>query len=235
MTENFDFNNEDYNFWSIYESIKNYYPLGIDNNYPGIFFDYWGIKKLEELVVAKVHNNENYRLEWKDYCDELSKEINLPIIGTTYGQAPSFSGYIELKKEKGTTCDYSEELHFAVSFIGPFYSIIGQSTTVVNQLDGENQAFYSAVNRITVSPDSETEKYFDFLSDKIVSRFKEYRFVPYNINKQTLEGLRVRYRDEKVNRIYHALFNDIIQFSDYGKYEPLIMGDEFYRYEEWAR
>ena len=140
-----------------------------------------------------------------------------------------------MKKEKGATCDYNEELHFAVSFIGPFYSIIGQSTTVVNHTEGGDHSYYSAVNRITASPGNETEKYFNFLSDNIESRFKGYRFVPYYINKQILEGLRVRYRDDKVNRIYHALFNDIVQFTDYGKHEPLVMGDEFYRYEDWAR
>jgi hypothetical protein len=235
MTENFTFSNADYNFWSIYESIKKYYPLGIDKEYPGIFFDYWGIKKLEDIIVAKVHDDKNFRLEWEECWEKFSDEIKLPIIGTTYGQAPSFSSYIELKNEKGETCDYVEELHFAVSFVGPFYTIIGQSSTVVNHQEGTDQFHYSAINRITISPDSQTQKYFDFLSEKIESKYNGYKFVPYSINKQTLEGLRVRYRDEKVNRIYHALFNDCVHFPDYGKYDPLIMGDEFYRYDDWAR
>lgn len=235
MIENFNFNNDHYNFWTIYESIKNYYPLGIDNSGPGIFYDYWGIKKLEELVVTKVHDQETYRLEWSEYCDKISGEIKRPIIGTTYGQAPAYSGYIELKKEQGETTGFQEELHFAVSFIGPFYTIIGQSTTCLTHRDGEEQSFYPAVNRITVSPDNQTQSYFDFLSDKIESKFKGYKFVPYYINKQTLEGLRVRYRDDKINRIYHALFNDCVQFSDYEKYDPLIMGDEFYRFDDWTR
>lgn len=235
MNDNFSFNNKDYNFWPIYESIKTYYPIGIENDYPGIFFDYWGLKKLEDIVVSKVHDKKNYRLEWKDYWEAASQEIKLPIIGTTYGQAPSFSGYIELKNEKGATCDYQEELHFAVSFIGPFYTIIGQSATVVNHQQDDLQHHYRAINRITVSPDDHTQKYFDFLSDRIESKFKGYKFIPYYINKQTLKGLRVRYRDEKENRIYHALFNDIVHFPDYGKYDPLTMGDEFYRSKDWAR
>jgi hypothetical protein len=235
MTENFSFNIKAHNFWSIYESIKNYYPIGIENDYPGIFFDYWGIKNLEEIVAARVHDAKNYQLEWKDYCDELSEEIKLPIVGTTYGQAPSFSAYIELKKENGVSCDYSEELHFAVSFVGSFYSIIGQSTTVVHHLKDEGRSYYPVVNRITVSPDKHSEKYFNFLKAKLESRFKGHRFVPYYINKQILQGLRVRYRDDKINRIYHALFNDIVRFSGQENHEPLIMGDEFYRYEEWAR
>ena len=236
MSENFNFNNELYNFWPIYESIKAYYPIGIDNEYPGgLFFDYWGIKHLEEIVVAKVHDDENYRVEWKDYWQKVSEEIQLPIIGTTYGQEPSFSSYIELKNEHGPTCDYQEELHFAVSFIGPFYTIIGQSTTTINhKKDGENR-YYGSVNRITVSPDAETEKYYNLISEKIESKFKGYKFVPYYVTKQTLEGLRVRYRSEKVNRIFHALFNDQVQISDNEKDEPLTMGDEFYRFEDWRR
>jgi hypothetical protein len=235
MTDNFSFNNDAYNFWPIYESIKMYYPLGIDNDDDSIFFDYWGIQKLEELVAAKVHDTDNYRLEWKDYWDKISDEIKLPIIGTTHGQAPSFSSYIALKSEKGQTCDYTEELHFAVSFIGPFYTIIGQSSTVINHQENGDKFYYPAINRISVSPDQESQTYFKLLSEKIESKFKGYKFVPYYINKQTLEGLRVRYRDEKVNRIYHALFNNCIDFSDYGKYDPLTMGDEFYGYEGWLR
>ncbi len=220
---------------SIYESIKNYYPIGIDNQYPGIFFDYWGIKKLEEIVVAKVHNDRNFKTEWQNYWENVSKEIQLPIIGTTSGQAPSFSSYIQLKEEKGKTCDYYEELHFAVSFVGSFYTIIGQSKTVINHKEAEENHYYSAINRIIVSPDIESQKYFDLISEKIESKYKGYKFVPFNINCQFLDGLRVRYRDDKKNRIYHALFNDCVQFSDYNTNDPLIMGDAYYRYEDWAR
>lgn len=235
MEDNFRFNNKTHNFWAIYESIKTYYPIGIDNNYPGIFFDYWGLKKLEDIIVTNIHNEKNFRQEWKDYWGTAGQEINLPIIGTTYGQAPSFSSYIELKNEKGETCDYHEELHFAVSLIGPFYTIIGQSATIVNYQKDETQYRFRTVNRIIVSPDDHTQQYFDFLSGKIESKFKGYKFVPYAIHKQTLEGLRVRYRDEKVNRIYHALFNDCVHFSDHGQNDPSVIGDEFYRAKDWAR
>lgn len=153
MIPKFSFDNEQYNFWQIYESIKVYYPLGIDNEYPGIFYDYWGIKKLEQIIIDKVHDGRNFNNEWTSYWNEVSNEIQLPIIGTTYGQEPSFSSYVQLKNEKTESCDYTEELHFAVSFVGPFYTIIGQSTTnVKHKEDDESCYHYTAVNRITVSP-----------------------------------------------------------------------------------
>lgn len=214
---------EKFDFWSVYKSILEYYPIGIDNEYPGPFFEYDGIKKLEDIVVRKVHDDQNFQDEWSNYWEAVSKEIGLPIVGTTYGQAPSFSSFILLKEDKGPHCDYFEELHFHVSFVGPYYTIIGQSRTEVHQ-DGKMERF-SAVNKINSSPTEDTQGYFELLSQKIKSRYSNYKFIPYHINELFIEGLRVRYRDEKRNRVYNALFNDLIDF-DRDNY-----GDPYYRPE----
>lgn len=214
---------EKFDFWSAYKSIVKYYPIGIDNEYPGPFFEYSGIEELEEIVIKKVHDDKNFKEEWANYWKKASNELNVPIVGTTYGQAPSFSSYIIMKEEKGSNCDYFEELHFSVSFVGPFYTIIGQSRTEVH--NGNETGRFSAVNKITSSPTEETQKYFEFLIQKITSKYSNYQFVPYHINEFVIEGLRVRYRDEKRNRIYNALFNDLIDF-DLANY-----GDPYYRPE----
>ena len=200
-----------FDFWSVYKSIIEYYPIGIDNEYPGPFFEYDGIKKLEDIVIKKVHDDKNYKGEWANYWEKVSEDTKIKIEGTTYGQAPSFSAYLILKEEKGSYCNYFEELHFSVSFVGPFYTIIGQSRTEVRE--GDIIGRFSAVNRINSSPTEETKKYFELIIQKIKSKYPNYKFVPYNINELFIEGLRVRYRDEKRNRVYNALFNDLIDFD----------------------
>lgn len=204
---------EKFDFWSVYKSIIEYYPIGIDNVYPGPFFEYDGIKKLEDIVVKKVHDDKNFQNEWSNYWDTVSEEIGLPIIGTTYGQAPSFSSFILLKEEKGQHCDYFEELHFCVSFVGPFYTIISQSRTEIHGQDKFTR--FKAVNKVTSSPTPETKRYFELLAKKIESKYPDYKFVPYHINELFIEGLRVRYRDEKHNRVYNALFNNLVDFDKY--------------------
>lgn len=218
---NFGAGREKFDFWSVYKLIMEYYPIGIDNDYPGPFFEYDGIKKLEDIVVKKVHDDKNYKEEWADYWEKVSEEAGLPIIGTTYGQAPSFSAYLILKEERGNYCDYFEELHFSVSFVGPYYTIIGQSRTVVHEDD--RLKGFSAVNRVISSPTEETQQYFELLIQKIESKYPNYKFVPYDINQLYIEGLRVRYRDVKHNRVYHALFNDLINF------DMVNYGDPHYR------
>lgn len=214
---------EKFDFWSVYKSIIEYYPIGIENDYPCPFFEYQGIKKLEDIVVQKVHDDKNYNEEWASYWEKVSEEVGLPIVGTTYGQAPSFSAYLILKEEKGSYCDYFEELHFSVSFVGPFYTIVGQSRTEVHQ--GDKLERFSAVNKVNSSPTEETQKYFELLIQKIKSKYPNYKFVPYDINELFIEGLRVPYRDEKRNRVYNALFNDLINF------DTVNYGDPYYRPE----
>ncbi|WP_225000409.1 hypothetical protein [Cesiribacter sp. SM1] len=227
MNQGFNFNSQKYDFWSVYEAIKKYYPIGIEREYPGIFFEYDGIKELENIVVQRIHDETNYHLEWVSFCEVLSEEIKLPIIGTTYGQAPSFSAYILLDEEKNRVSNYYEELHFCVSLVGTFYTIIGQSTTVVKNL--EQDRFYTSVNKIESSPSKTTAKYFQILKDRIESKYQEFKFIPYFISEQKIEGLRVRYRDESTNRIFHALFNDHIKF------ESINIGDAYYGIEGWVK
>jgi hypothetical protein len=226
MTQKFSFNSIEYDFWPIYESLREFYPIGIERSYPGIYFEYPGIKKLEKIVVERVHDNLNFKNEWENFWKGVSEETNLPIIGTTYGQAPSFSSYIILKEERGKFCDYFEELHFCVSLVGPFYTIIQQSRSVIHEKENK---FYDSVNRTISSPIEGTKKYFDTLIEKIESKYLGFKFVPYFINEQLIEGLRVRYSDEIENRVYNGLFNDQIKLGVRN------IGDPYFKMDDWKK
>ena len=68
------------------------------------------------------------------------------------------------------------------------------------------------------------------LCDKIESRFKGFLFVPFGICKQTIEGLDVRYSDENLNAVFHALFNNYVDLTT-----SKTIGNEYYKSENWIK
>ncbi len=108
-------------------------------------------------------------------------------------------------------CDCLEEIHFCVSLIGPFYTIYTQFSTGIE--NGNGMKTCRAVNKIESSPNDNTKKYYELLVERIESKYPGYQFVPFSAYETPLDGLRVHYRDENRNRVYHALFNNLFQFD----------------------
>ncbi len=81
---------EPFDFWSVYKTIVEYYPIGIDRD-SSWYNDYKGMKQIEEILITRIHDDKNFQSEWEDYWEAFGKEIGKRIEGTTYGQAPSFS------------------------------------------------------------------------------------------------------------------------------------------------
>ncbi|MEO7174354.1 MAG: hypothetical protein ABI002_01085 [Saprospiraceae bacterium] len=220
----FQFNPDKYNFWKIYDAIKRCYPIGVTKEEGSIYYSYPGLKALEEIIVDNIHNNAHFIERWVNFTAELGKEIGKEINGTTYGQAPSFSSYVLVDTVTIEDITRRKELHFFVSLVGPFYTIIGQD----NNLIIENDAVYRSTNYLVVSPEKEYADAFILLCEKIENQFKGFRFVPYKICMQTIEGLSARYTDEKSNSIFHALFNNQIDFSAVSK-----IGNGRFKLEDW--
>ena len=224
MKKLFSFNPNRHNFWPIYEAVKAYYPIGLKGAYPGIYYDYPGIKKLEALVIDNTHVRAHYRERWVKVKRKWQKELGKAIRETTYGQAPSFSGYVEVSRKKVDNCILSKELHVAVSFLGPFYTVFGLDNTVLIEEDRH----YPQTNRVVISPTAGYDQYFSRLREAIEKDFSGHQFVPYFIHHRFIDGLRVRYRDDDENRVYHALFNENFAFS------APIVGDEYgYGMDQW--
>ena len=63
---------------------------------------------------------------------------------------------------------------------------------------------------------------------KLKNQFKGFRFVPFEICQQTIEGLYVRYSDENINSVFHALFNNHVDLTVWRK-----MGNDYFKGEDW--
>ena len=232
MDHNFSYRTDRYNFWAVYEALKSYYPLGIERREGGIYFEYSGIKELERIVVDNIHEKDNYQSRWKQRVDNWSNELEQKIIGTTYGQEPSFSAYIELSKDETKERIFEKRIHFAISLLGPFYTIFAADLTTLVERDADtknNSQQYQQTHRNIISPYKEYSDLFINLRALIERAFNGYKFVPFMIHSALLNGLQVRYRDESSNRIYHGLFNQHFDFSS------RIVGDKYeYGFDQWV-
>jgi hypothetical protein len=220
----FYFNYDKFDFWLIYDSIKRFYPIGIKKDEINTFLSYPGLADLETIIVDKIHDDNQFN-QWSDFLKQIESAIQKPVLDTTYGQAPCLSSYIELDTFSHDNFVRTKELHFFVSLVGPFYTIVGQDNNTVDV--GGNH--FKGTNYLTISPENEYASSFIFLSDQIEKHFKDYRFVPFDICKQTIEGLYVRYDDNNPNAIFNAIFNNHIDFNIHTS------GDDYYKSSDWIK
>ena len=222
----FYFNSDKFDFWEIYESIKRFYPIGIKKDESKMYFSYPGIKALDALILENIHDNTNFTERWVNFTDGLQQQISKEIIGTTYGQGPSFSAYALLDTISLDKVIRTKELHFFVSLVGPFYTVIGRENITVN-LDNYS---HTSTAYLVVSPENGFADAFKLVCDKIKNRFKGFRFVPFELCRQAIDGLEVRYQSENPNSVFQALFNDLVDLTI-----QRTIGNDYFGYEDWIR
>lgn len=223
MKNYFSFRTDRYDFWPVYDAIKKYYPLGVSKDYDS-YFEYPGLKMLEKLIVDTIHQPSQFKESWKKLCDDYSTSHKIKVIDSTYGIAPSFSAIMEWDAGKFGDRVVAKELHFAISLLGPFYTVFGLDNTSLQ----DNETPYRHSHRIIISPFHEHKAHFNQIREEIEQAFPGYKFVPYFIHSSYIKGLEVRYRDEKSNTIYNALFNDLCTFKS-----PAV-GEQFtYGFDQW--
>lgn len=221
----FTFRTDRYDFWPIYEAIKAYYPIGLERTEHSIYFQYPGIKRLEALVETTLHQKSDLSQTWDAFREQCEKELNVNIAGTTYGQAPSLSAFVEIATREIDDYIISKELHVALSIIGPFYTIYGMDKIALKESD----RYYRQTNRTIISPQATYAHDFTVLRENVEKTFEGYRFVPHFIHQMFIEGLRVRYQDDAQNRVYHALFNYLFDF------DSAVAGDTHgYGFDQWV-
>jgi hypothetical protein len=125
------FNYEKFDFWKVYDSIKRFYPIGVKKNESRLYYSYPCLKELEAIVVENIHDDKHFEERWEHFTKGIETEIGKEIIGTTYGQAPSFSSFVLLEQSSLDNQTRTKELHFFVSLVGPFYSVIGADINTV--------------------------------------------------------------------------------------------------------
>ncbi len=228
----FSFNIARHDFWPVYQAIQKYYPLGIHRK-SSCFDEYPGMKALEEILVKNIHDSEYFQTVWVSFQKKLQQEFGKEVIGTTFGQAPSFSAFMKIHSRMQDQGIIQKELHFALSLIGPFYTIYGRDMARQSYPAAPDKpaVSYESTIAFTVSPYQEFEKIFLGLQQCITAHFAQVRFIPYLIGQSYIEGLRVRYCDLKVNTIYHALFNHL--FPTATDNPVRVRGNKFYGFKEW--
>ena len=231
MTLPFSFNSDKYDLWEIYETIKKFYPIGIGKmDGGGIYLEYPGIKALEKIVIENIHDRKNYTERWVDFTKDLATKIDLGFVGTTFGQAPSFSASLVLSRNQVENCLHNKELHFSVSLIGNYFQIYGLDTTRIMEKDGDSG--YSAVNVVTTSPFEEFKEAYDFVEHHIRTRYPNHRLVPFAFGQQIISGLQVRYLDNELCSANMAIFNGVLREENISEFAR---GDRYYGMDNWLK
>lgn len=231
MNYNFSFNTKTHDFWPIYEAIKKYYPIGIQKGEEdrGIYHKYHGIELLEKIVVENIHNRENYERMWTSFEKHLSKRLNKRIEGTTMGQAPSLSSSITLTNTTNDdNCTHYKKIYFSVSLLGQFYQIYGTEETTIQK----GIYRYTATNVVITSPIEEFKALFESLEAEIQNKYPTYKIVPFKISQAIINGLEVRYLNDKNCSVNKALFNN---YLDLFVLNGRTRGDTSYGYDKWKK
>lgn len=234
MNSDFIFNTKKYDFWPVYESINYYYPIGLDPEPPDItepfriYLQFKGQTAFGKLITENFYDQKVFTEKWASIGLEIGKKLNLTAIGTTYGEVPAYSFYLELSSTQAGDHTVFKQLHVAISLLGPFFTIWGVDGSST-QLNGKT---YEAINVITVSPHEEYLTIFNAVYQEISARFPDYKFVPYTLHNMTIQGLSLRRTSWPMGKkglIFHALFNALLT-----GYE-IIRGDKYFLLNQWIR
>jgi hypothetical protein len=241
MNNRFWFNEETYDFWPIYETIKKFYPLAGDHGDEDDYRDESPETLLRgNTIYESVYSRSHYSAKWKEFKKYLQKEVSKKIETSHFLSFPCFEGRLVLEQKACKDVKWTKELHFSICLLGPYYTIIGLDKTQIKlereRIFSENQEpkwqNFSRAQAITVSPVFEYKEAFLLLQQKISSWFEGYKFVPYRINMMKVDGLfsEVNSANESLKgTVFSALFNSTVEI------DARVRGDEAYGYQEWRK
>ncbi|WP_220473548.1 hypothetical protein [Flagellimonas pelagia] len=236
MGKSFSFNSKEYDFWSLYNSIKKYYPIGIKKNQDlDIYRQYPGILELEKILLESIADKKTYQRNWTSYIKRIGSELGKEVTGTTFGLVPSYSAFLILDFQKiSSNRGVYKELHFAVSLLGKYYQIYGLNKTVLSYDDLSVPYQIQNLKEIVVSPIDEYKAYFESVELKITEEFKDYRMVPFAIGQLVINGLEILHLDKENCSINMALFNDFLGLGEQMD-EADVRGDINYGMDAWRK
>jgi len=221
------FNPDVYDFRPIFDTIKKYYLIGIDKDFPN-YAASPGFQELVKLLEKNIHDDENYKARWENFCIQVEKATSAKVISTTYCQQPGFSAYLLIEETKMNNLTRSKELHFFIGLLGPYFSIIGKDSS---SIEFEKDHYYTVTNYLTVSPDKEYTEIFKTVEAMIQDRFKDYWLIPFELLKQKIgDGFFTPWNQDREMTVFNALFNNQVETET--KY---ISGDQYYGREKWFR
>lgn len=240
MNDKLNWGYQKHDFSSIQETLSKYFPVENPEHYnKKNIGDFKGVKAIEEILDDNFCTNKRYLERWGKFKKFLKQELKKPIHETMIAWYPCYSGFITLKKEKFKNITYTKELHFFISLLGPYYTILGIDRSEVEleevypDLDSSEKIkyrVYDASHVLTVSPYQEYKELFLILQNKVLEYFPSFKYIPYDINKKKVKGISLVYPDceAKVKgSVFSALFRPEVSFNTETR------GETSFGFNEW--
>jgi hypothetical protein len=196
---------------AIGETIEYFYPVGL-SAWDAEYHEFPGIKELNEILGEQIGNDKNYKKSWGSFLKKLRKESDKQITSTTYGFVPGFSADLILDSYEDEVLRRVKRIAFAVSLIGPFYSICGIDETFIKDKRDDLPISYHAINVVTGSPYKEFETDFNLIEGVIKNEFPGYKLVPFEICMKYLHNVETLHSMGQEGTVYNALFNHLFNF-----------------------
>lgn len=231
-TTNRESNNIDYS--PIYETLKEFYPL--DNNIsPNEIKDFEGLNKINQLIDNNFINRKNYKEIWGKLKSQLKKVLNEQINEINTLSEPCYTGYIVIQKQTINNITHQKELHFFISLLGPYFTIIGIdkcNLTLEEEMRSQLKfdRVFSSNLALTVSPYLEFETQFLKLQNSIKNHYPELKFIPYSINNKKLEGISLIHTNSDF-QTKDTIFSGLFKPENY--FNASIRGNINYGQEDW--
>jgi hypothetical protein len=236
-----NFNYTEHDFTPIYDTLTIYFP--IENPYlfnEENIKEFHGVEKINNLLRDHFFNKKNYTQRWGSFRKHLKRHWKKSFEETMVAFYPCYSGRIILHSQKTNNHTYTKELHFYISLLGPYYSIMGIDRSEITLHENwesfadhlkKSDVSYEADHVITVSPYQEYADDFKTLQTQITSFFEGLRFVPFKINLKKIQGISIVYTDTEEylrNTVFSALFRPL-------KITSRVRGDVRYGFDEWLK
>jgi len=207
-----DLNQRDFKlFKDLVDAIHQHYPKGIQ----AIQEEYGKseeIVKVYEIICENIGTPKTkpgqHQVLWKSLLKLITKNNSTSIHNTTIGFVPGFSADLILEKHEDPTLIRAKRIAFAISMLGPFYSICGVDETIIKA----DNRFYHAINVVTVSPFMEFEESFNLVKQSIEEIYPDYSFIPFDI---CMYHLKDRYAIDSIydsGSVYSFLFNHLFRY-----------------------
>ncbi|WP_149070738.1 hypothetical protein [Hymenobacter lutimineralis] len=237
----FHFYNQ-HNYWPLYTTIQQYYPLGLHHtpDRSGFAESYPGQIALEQIISERLSDYPAFRRRWKPFQEHLREQTKKPV-HQEEGVYPSYQGYIPIRKRAANIGTHRKTLHFAISLLGPYFTIYALDTSSVelsetwhlmgNPAPKTTLLPHEAIHAVTVSPYEEYTELFHTLEAAILGWFPEYRLVPFSIGCMSLAGLIVEGCKTQPAPIHAALFHPNIPTQALST--PQCRGDQWYGSSRW--
>jgi hypothetical protein len=209
----------------IFEDVIKFYPLSAESKNEN-FYNYQGIKDITSVINKNIVDETNYSLWESKVSDELDTLLGKKVIGATYGNVPSVSGYINLNKSENLQIETN--LYFYISLLSKYYSveiIEFDLEKYTREIPNYGILKVPGINHVVVSPLGIYEKIFKNIELYLRREYSGYRFLPAIYDFIHLKNLYVIQNDITDNAISNAFFSKVAREVETPVFGDINYGD----------